>query len=224
MPPNPPAFPRFPSAPSDPSPRAAPPQAESAEPLFVEAEPAAAEPEAAPRRICGARAKGTGKPCQLPPLAGRTRCRMHGGASPRGVASARYIHGRYSRALKDVPKVLREAYRDGMQDWRLARCKDELALLDGRIAQLVATLSLLDPEEEDAVWGRLLALIAQRTRTASVVTTWEYAKERCVTAEEAVAFTDCLIQGLRETIPDEKLLQAAQQRILDLLAGHGFST
>ena len=37
---------------------------------------------AAPR--CGAARKSDGKPCQRPALKGRTRCRLHGGASGRG--------------------------------------------------------------------------------------------------------------------------------------------
>jgi hypothetical protein len=36
--------------------------------------------EAAPRR-CGAHARTTGNPCRRWPLAGRTRCRLHGGRS-----------------------------------------------------------------------------------------------------------------------------------------------
>lgn len=40
----------------------------------------------APR--CGAKAKTTGKPCRKPPEPGATRCRIHGGASPRAQAAA----------------------------------------------------------------------------------------------------------------------------------------
>lgn len=33
---------------------------------------------------CGAKCRGTGLPCERPVLKGRTRCRLHGGATPRG--------------------------------------------------------------------------------------------------------------------------------------------
>ncbi|MFD0935397.1 HGGxSTG domain-containing protein [Methylobacterium trifolii] len=33
---------------------------------------------------CGAKAKSTGQPCRNLPLPGRTRCKFHGGATPRG--------------------------------------------------------------------------------------------------------------------------------------------
>lgn len=40
------------------------------------------------RIVCGAKTR-TGAPCQTPPMAGATRCRMHGGASPRSLAKAK---------------------------------------------------------------------------------------------------------------------------------------
>jgi hypothetical protein len=39
------------------------------------------------RQLCGARTRGGGT-CKKPPLAGATRCRLHGGASPNSLAKA----------------------------------------------------------------------------------------------------------------------------------------
>ena len=38
--------------------------------------------------ICGAKAKSTGEPCRQIPAKGRTRCKLHGGATPRGDGPA----------------------------------------------------------------------------------------------------------------------------------------
>lgn len=38
--------------------------------------------------FCGARAKSTGEPCRRTPAKGRTRCKFHGGATPRGDGPA----------------------------------------------------------------------------------------------------------------------------------------
>lgn len=38
--------------------------------------------------ICGAMAKSTGEPCRQIPAKGRTRCKLHGGATPRGDGPA----------------------------------------------------------------------------------------------------------------------------------------
>ncbi|RUP17123.1 HGGxSTG domain-containing protein [Methylobacterium sp.] len=38
--------------------------------------------------MCGAKARSTGEPCRQTPAKGRTRCRFHGGATPRGDGPA----------------------------------------------------------------------------------------------------------------------------------------
>jgi hypothetical protein len=51
----------------------------------------------APR--CGAKTR-SGRPCRSPAVAGRKRCRMHGGApesgGPKGARNGNYKHGRYT--------------------------------------------------------------------------------------------------------------------------------
>jgi hypothetical protein len=69
-------------------------------------------------KICGAKTR-SGKPCQKPPAKGRNRCRLHGGASPRGKDSARYRHGTYSTEVKDRIARLRalaKAFASGEVD------------------------------------------------------------------------------------------------------------
>jgi len=64
-------------------------------------------------RRCGARARTTGKPCRRFKLAGRARCRLHGGkstgpTSPEGLAAsteARLDHGAYAQ-LKPYARAL----------------------------------------------------------------------------------------------------------------------
>lgn len=52
------------------------------------------------RKICGAKTV-RGQPCKAPPMA-NGRCRVHGGATPKGVDSPQFIHGRYSQYLPQV--------------------------------------------------------------------------------------------------------------------------
>ena len=58
------------------------------------------EPHATPA-ICGAKTR-SGKPCQQRPIRGGTRCRMHGGATPRALAKAnrRVIEARIQGELE----------------------------------------------------------------------------------------------------------------------------
>lgn len=54
--------------------------------------------------ICGAKAKQTGKPCEKPPLKGKTRCRLHGGKTPQGKHTGPMTHGLYSASLSPAEK------------------------------------------------------------------------------------------------------------------------
>jgi uncharacterized protein YjcR len=64
---------------------------------------------------CGAKTR-SGKPCNSPAVAGKTRCRMHGGAlgsgAPRGNENA-LKHGRYTRKAieerREMQTLLRQS-------------------------------------------------------------------------------------------------------------------
>lgn len=91
---------------------------------------------------CSARSKGSGDQCRLPALPGRTVCRFHGGKSPRGVASPSFKHGRYSRTLTGT---LAERYREATSDPELLSVRDEIALLDARISEVLARIPDREP-------------------------------------------------------------------------------
>jgi hypothetical protein len=61
---------------------------------------------------CGARTR-SGVPCKSAPVAGRRRCRMHGGAdgsgAPPGPKNGNYKHGRYTEDVAATRRWLREA-------------------------------------------------------------------------------------------------------------------
>lgn len=86
--------------------------------------------------VCGAKTRSDGV-CQKPPLNGATRCKLHGGATPRGVASPQFKHGRYS---KDLPTKLAARFQEAQSDPKLLELRDEVALLDSRIAELLEKL------------------------------------------------------------------------------------
>lgn len=63
------------------------------------------------KQRCGAKAKGTGKPCRQWPVKGKTRCRFHGGLStgPRDCSHLKLnsrAHGVYSKNLSDEEKAM----------------------------------------------------------------------------------------------------------------------
>jgi hypothetical protein len=64
---------------------------------------------------CGAKTR-SGNPCRSPSVAGKKRCRMHGGAAgsggPKGARNGNYKHGRYTAEMIATRRWLREQVRE----------------------------------------------------------------------------------------------------------------
>ena len=113
--------------------------------------PAQGSGEPQSRATCGAKTRD-GDPCRNPPMSGATRCRMHGGATPRGRAAAerrlaeaeavRHVTAFGARTDITAPEALLE----------LVQAKAaEVAYWDGRVAEL----------SDDARAGLLMAKTEQ---------------------------------------------------------------
>ena len=70
---------------------------------------------------CGAKTR-SGRSCQAPAVAGRARCRMHGGAKgsggPRGRRNGNYKHGRYTAEAKQRRLQLTQWIRNQLRETR----------------------------------------------------------------------------------------------------------
>jgi len=83
-----------------------------------------------PGQRCGAKTR-RGTACQKPPLAGKTKCRLHGGLStgPRTaegkarIAAANWVHGRRSKKFVEMRKKI----------WRELRAIEARMRADGLI-------------------------------------------------------------------------------------------
>lgn len=95
--------------------------------------------------VCGAktRAGGTCQQAGMP----NGRCRMHGGPTPRGPASASYKTGRWSKCL---PVRLAARYELSEKDPELFTLRSEVAALDSRLEELFGRLST---GESGAAWA-----------------------------------------------------------------------
>lgn len=100
--------------------------------------------------LCGAKTRD-GDPCKLPAVTGRTRCRMHGGSTPRGPASATYKDGKHSNVL---PARMREDYERAISDEDLVSLRNEIAIVDARIIDL---LKRVDSGESGKRWKEIQA-------------------------------------------------------------------
>lgn len=86
----------------------------------------------APRR-CKAHNR-SGQQCGRKPTPGREVCRLHGGATPVGLASANFKHGRYS---KHLPKDMEAAFFDAVADPDFLSQRSEIAMMTSRIETLL---------------------------------------------------------------------------------------
>jgi hypothetical protein len=109
--------------------------------------------------MCGA-TKRDGTPCRKPPMA-NGRCRLHGGATPGGIACANYKHGRYSRF---VPRGLKRGYEAARADTELASLREELALQQAMMSELLKQM-----EKSPAPPWAQAALLYREARAAKDV-------------------------------------------------------
>ena len=79
----------------------------------------------------------SGKQCKNTAEPGKKVCYMHGGLTPSGPASPNYKHGRYSKYL---PAAMLDKYTEAQKDPDLLNLRDEIALNDVLIKQLISKL------------------------------------------------------------------------------------
>lgn len=102
---------------------------------------------------CGASAKQSGQPCRRASMQ-NGRCYMHGGASRTGLAHPQMQHGRYS---KHLPTRMGERYQQSLTDPELLAMREEVALIDSRLADV---LGRVDSGESGKAWALLKSLFS----------------------------------------------------------------
>ena len=95
-------------------------------------------------KACGAKTR-SGTPCKRQALP-NGRCKLHGGLTPSGMALPQFRTGRYSKA---IPARLLARYEQAQRDPDLLAVREEVALLDARLADL---LSRVDTGEAGTLW------------------------------------------------------------------------
>lgn len=98
---------------------------------------------------CTAKSKRSGAQCKRAAMVGKTKCYMHGGATPAGPTSPHYVTGRYSKVL---PARLLARYQEASADAELLALREDIALVDARLADL---LGRVDSGESVQAWGRV---------------------------------------------------------------------
>lgn len=108
------------------------------------------------RPICGARRSNGAGICTCVAILQNGRCRVHGGATPAGVASPHYRHGRRQRWRRALAgqRALLERYEEALADEQRLELANEIALTDAMISLAIERLST---GESGSLWADLVA-------------------------------------------------------------------
>ena len=162
------------------------------------------------RAVCGAKTRD-GDPCKNAPML-NGRCRMHGGATPRGPAHGAFKTGRHSKSL---PHRLAARYEEAMADETLLEQRSEIALLDVRIDEVVRTV---DAKRAPAVWDDLCRLLDQRRKLVESERRRMVEMHQMLTTEEAMTLLAAVVDSLRRHVVDRKVLAAVSADLTRLVA------
>jgi hypothetical protein len=163
------------------------------------------------RVTCGAKTRA-GTPCQIPPVNGRTRCRLHGGATPRGPAiGPAFKHGRYSR---DLPTRLAARLAESEADPNQTSVREEAALIQTRITDLLERLDQDMPETVvREIWREIQELIEHKRKLAESEIRRVALSQRVMTPEQAAVLTATLTDAVFRNVHDRDTLEAIRRDI-----------
>lgn len=157
---------------------------------------------------CGAKTRAGGK-CQRRPNS-TGRCRLHGGASLRGVHSPTFKHGRRSKYIMGG-KRLQKAYEAALNDPELTSLKHELAALDAILVDLVANMDGSDDQ------SAVVDLMEKRSRIAAREHRRMVQLDLMVGFDELLGRIGLMMEAVRKHVPDTVavgLIATEWQRIL----------
>ena len=166
---------------------------------------------------CKARSKRSGARCRRAPMRGQAVCAIHGGKSPSGAANPAFKHGRRSKFL---PPEIRAHYEAALADTELLALRDELALLDARLNQVLGQLETGDATAWRAELVQQMAALEETLRTANYTELPHAVRAlRAVVKAGAEAGTiwaeaRTLIQERRKVAETERRRQEAMQQTM----------
>lgn len=98
---------------------------------------------------CSGKSKQSGERCKKSAVPGFSVCEIHGGKTPTGYGLPQTTIGRYS---KHLPTRLAEKYSEAIGDPELLSVREDVALLDSRISDVMASAS---NQESGELWNNL---------------------------------------------------------------------
>lgn len=178
------------------------------------------------KKVCGAKLRNKQARCRNDRPMPNGRCRLHGGATPEGMASPNWKHGGRSkhRWLADLPGDqvrLGDRFNAALDDPNLTVLRHAIALNDSMITSYLASLKVKGKALTYVMQKRVHELLdvqrklvgdeARRQRDLSVM----------VTQAQFAAFTNQVLQAVFDSVADVKVRLDIQRRVQAALLTSG---
>jgi len=163
-------------------------------------------------RVCGAKTR-QGNPCQRSPARGRTRCRLHGGATPRGRASPHFKTGKYSKFL---PHRLIGRYKEGQTDPDLRGLKSDIAIVQVWIIELLQQLKDDSPENKP-IWDMIGKAIILKAKVLRQESKLRVDKRQMIPVDEVMVLVVAMFDVIHRHVTDQKVKVAIDEELWQLL-------
>ena len=167
---------------------------------------------------CTAKAKGSHEQCKNYVVRGRSKCRLHGGATPRGIASPHFKHGRYSQ---DLPTQISTSLEEGCLPLNFLQLTDEISLCDNRLQELTEQLGFAAKDDYTRVWQEIMSVVDSRRRLVETELKYLKASSHWIAIDQALALMGRVTYVVKqqldlyvEATSARKLLQGVQQELL----------
>ncbi len=165
------------------------------------------------KNICGAKTR-QGTPCARRPARGRTRCRLHGGATPRGRASPHFKTGEYSKFL---PDSLIGRYEEAQADSDLRSLHRDIAILQVRIVELCQLVRHDGSPETDRWWGMIAKTILLKNRVINQEAKLLVGKRQVISIERLMTLLAAIQRVIFRHVPDPQTQAAISEAIHELV-------
>lgn len=174
---------------------------------------------------CGAKLSGTNPPryCTRRPVKDRNRCRIHGGAVPRGKAHPHYKDGKRSRYEQHLPQDIQDLYERALKDEQLLSMRSNLA----RQEAMIRAAGLEWADGQPVPWKEMAEAVNNLMKTANDDTSskedLDHAVQTVVDLAERGASADKVERRLkaemRELMQEQtKTAKVEHDRLIDLQA------
>lgn len=154
---------------------------------------------------CKAKSKQSGERCKRHAAKGRLVCRMHGGATPRGMDSPHYKHGMKTRD-RYMSKELALRYNAAATDPNLMSLEMNVALIETRMREILPSVGVAGKSDRSK-WNEIIGLIEAQRRIIDTIGKQQIRAQEALTLDRASVLFTALARAVTRNVADKASLE-----------------